>query len=863
MLRVITLSGMVLALASVLFLATLALAQAQVPPAVPGLAAAPVSNSTDKLDVSWNSVLPSVGEYVIQWKSGYQTYSSTTRRISNTATPNDTSHRITGLEANTGYVVQVSIYNESTPDRQLLVRSETIATTNSSARWVIRRPVLVDDGFPSSGIVLFRLNDSVSMRLQAATGNGPFSYALTGVTGELPDGLTFDAETHTISGTPTETTPNNGRNGVVFYYKVTDANDKTRMREVAIYVRPTTEMSSLSVIPPLDALEVLDVSWTPAPDATGYQVQWKTGSQEYSNTVRNETTSESSYQIEDLEPGTKYTVRVTQQGGRYDGDTLERSASTRSTRLLTADTKPRWVDDGTFDLGDFTQEYVIGAVVHLTLPEATGEGTLAYSLAPHPGGAALPDGLTFNPETRKVAGVPTTAQAATGYRYTVTDGDGDKTHMDLLIAVDAGATQHPYVDDILIAGWTRSPSSGVTGYLVQWKTGNQEYSTTERSHTAGPKDYSYEVSDLALGVHTVKVTQQGGAGDGTSVEYTATLHGWPGDVFVDPVAGDARAINVEWETVSTAAGYVIEWKLAYAYVKPVSKYKYHSDRRAVVAAESLTYRTFTHPTTGETMRFPTLRVSGLQPNTMYDARVTVYTEAGSAELPDGLSDENFGTTHGELTGLAVSAVDDEPTKLDVSWTAPVTSVARFEAEGYRVQWKTDSGDYSETNSAPVPTGTSHTIDGLEAGTEYTVRVTVLGNWYGIREDGDSAETGGMTAAPVTGGSPSPADEAGGSGQQSDSAPAVSFVIYYDPDAGADAVDRYNQAVALLDEAGIAYGEVVGDIQDEASRLAGVTDSIIPRFFLGDPTSSDWVSQPKVNNGGLRWLKQKVAELSGD
>ena len=77
------------------------------------------------------------------------------------------------------------------------------------------------------------------------------------------------------------------------------------------------------------------------------------------------------------------------------------------------------------------------------------------------------------------------------------------------------------------------------------------------------------------------------------------------------------------------------------------------------------------------------------------------------------------------------------------------------------------------------------------------------------------------------------------------------------------MNRYNQAVTLLKEAGIAYSEVRGDVQNEVDRLAGVTDSVLPRFFLGDPTEEGWVSQTQVNNGGLRWLEQKVPELSED
>ena len=179
---------------------------------------------------------------------------------------------------------------------------------------------------------------------------------------------------------------------------------------------------------------------------------------------------------------------------------------------------------------------------------------------------------------------------------------------------------------------------------------------------------------------------------------TVTLHGWPGVVYVDPVAGDARALDVEWERASTAAGYVIQWKLASAGDYPVAN-------RASVATASLTYRTFTKRVwspagfTNEQVSEPVHRITGLQPDTKYDARVTAYTADGSAANPDGLSHEDYGTTHGELIGLAVAAVDGDLTKLDVTWTAPVTTVARFKTDGYRIQWKTGSGDYPDANKA--------------------------------------------------------------------------------------------------------------------------------------------------------------------
>ena len=88
-----------------------------------------------------------------------------------------------------------------------------------------------------------------------------------------------------------------------------------------------------------------------------------------------------------------------------------------------------------------------------------------------------------------------------------------------------------------------------------------------------------------------------------------------------------------------------------------------------------------------------------------------------------------------------------------------------------------------------------------------------------------------------------------------------FTVYHDPDLKDAAANRYETAIGLLDDAGWLYTvrRVTGT--DEVDRLAGVSNSIIPRFFLGDPEDPDWgPSQPKVNNGGLRWLRAKLAAL---
>ena len=68
-----------------------------------------------------------------------------------------------------------------------------------------------------------------------------------------------------------------------------------------------------------------------------------------------------------------------------------------------------------------------------TLPEASGgNGHLQYAVSP-----ALPDGLSFNPQTRRVSGTPTTASPRAEFTYSATDIDGDVSRLTFGITVEA------------------------------------------------------------------------------------------------------------------------------------------------------------------------------------------------------------------------------------------------------------------------------------------------------------------------------------------------------------------------------------------------------------------------------------------
>ena len=82
-----------------------------------------------------------------------------------------------------------------------------------------------------------------------------------------------------------------------------------------------------------------------------------------------------------------------------------------------------------------------------------------------------------------------------------------------------------------------------------------------------------------------------------------------------------------------------------------------------------------------------------------------------------------------------------------------------------------------------------------------------------------------------------------------------FVVYHDPQVTGPAAIRYGVAAGLLDAAGVVWMLRTVSGTAKVDGLANVQNSVLPRFFRGDPEARGWgPSQPKGNNGGLRWLR---------
>ena len=262
----------------------------------------------------------------------------------------------------------------------------------------------------------------------------------------------------------------------------------------------------------------LVTNWAAVDNATGYTVQWKSGSESYNTGDRQATVTPgttTSHTITGLTNGTEYTVRVSAtRTDANDGPPSAEVPGTPAVPGVTVSTTALTVTEQDTTGGSYT-------VVLDTEPTAT----VTVTVAGHAGTDVTPDPttLTF-----------TTSNWDTAQTVTVTAGDDADTTDDSVTLTHSAASADSDYSSITIGGVVvtvrdndTAQVTGVTvdagdarlvvnwaavdnatGYTVQWKSGSESYNTGDRQATVTPgTTTSHTITGLTNGTeYTVRVS---------------------------------------------------------------------------------------------------------------------------------------------------------------------------------------------------------------------------------------------------------------------------------------------------------------------------------------------------------------------
>ena len=292
----------------------------------------------------------------------------------------------------------------------------------------------------------------------------------------------------------------------------------------------------------------------------------------------------------------------------------------------------------------------------------------------------------------------------------------------------------------LLAAWKAPADNGgaaITHYLVQWKSGSQEFSTARQVQAGAAPDTDGFVKrglfDLTNGTtYTLRVraVSSGGAGPWSSTVTGTPKATVPDAPVIEVEKGNTR-LEVSWTAPasngSAITGYTVQW------TTDDEPWSSSSPQRTVTGT--------------------TASITGLTNGTKYFVRVRATNGAGDSDW----SIDGSGTP---------SAVPDAPAGLVIrtwdrfltfGWTAPEDNGS--DITGYTVQWKSGSEKFGAGNREHTTTKTQHSWGALVNGTTYTYRVRATN----ANGDGPwSAEMTGIPGhAPLK---PTPFTATGGDGQ---------------------------------------------------------------------------------------------------
>ena len=278
-------------------------------------------------------------------------------------------------------------------------------------------------------------------------------------------------------------------------------------------------------------------------------------------------------------------------------------------------------------------------------------------------------------------------------------------------------------------------------------------------------------------------------------------------------------------------------------------------------------RTVTVPAgrTGTTFEVPTRNDRRAEPGGDITATLEAgadYALGGAASATVAVSDDDGGSAPAPVEP-SVTVADARVTEADGVTLYFTVTLDQAAQETVTVDYATADGTATAGEDYTAASGTLTFAPGE---TVKTVSVAVLDDLYNEGEETLTLRLSnpvglriadGEATGTIVNTDPLPLPGTG----NHDEAEAPRFVVYHDPSSSPVAVRRHDTALGLLDAAGVSYTVRTVTGTGTVDRLAGVSSSVLPRFFLGDPEAEGWgPAQAKVNNGGLRWLRSALAAL---
>ena len=540
---------------------------------------------------------------------------------------------------------------------------------------------------------IWTIGTAVDLTLPAGAGGvGDLTPSLSGT---LPTGITFTAATRRLSGNPT-----GAFTSATFTYTLTDEEGESESITFTIVVNAAAVAfgAAWASVPTGTVDNTFEVELHFDVPVTGLEptdLRLRTAGVTFITPSDADTTitaipNTNNYRITFDLAGTfdrDCVIRFIRNAVTYDGSTYPADPIDSSEfRIVT----PAALSFGGEAVDN--QAWVVGTAVDLILPVASsGHATKTYSLSP-----SLPSGLDFNAVTRRITGTPTGRFTSATFTYTVTDGNNDAAQLTFTIVVTAVAI-------------TFSPAS-ISDIDATVGTAISSVTLPEASGGVGPFTYSMEdtlpaglsfnaTTRVLSGTPTISTAQ-------TSYTYRATD------------AEDVHA-DLEFNIAVTAAADLMP-SFGSASIDEIIATENQAITAITLPAATggdapLTYSLSPNLPTGLTFTASTRVLSGT-PTALLSRTQYTYT----------VTDDDGDTATLQFHLSVIAAAPDLPGQVRGVGVTPMSRTLRFVWDApdagdnpiQRYEYQLDGGTWVSTGSDM----TMFVLDGLENGTEYSVRL---------------------------------------------------------------------------------------------------------------------------------------------